>query len=56
LSILYLRFIELFAFFGMVFAARFLGDFSYHTNLMVDLFLGRRRPAVQRRVAVEHAR
>ena len=39
LSILYLRFIELFAFFMMVFAARFLGDFSYPTNLMVGLFL-----------------
>ncbi len=39
LSILYLRFIELFAFFAMVFAARLLGDFSYHTNLMVGLFL-----------------
>jgi len=39
LSILYLRFIELFAFFGMVFAARFLGDFTYNTNLMVGLFL-----------------
>jgi signal transduction histidine kinase len=39
LSILYLRFIELFAFFTMVFAARFLGDFTYHTNLMVGLFL-----------------
>src|SRR5258708_6283442 len=39
LSILYLRFIELFAFFTMVFAARFLGDFSYRTNLMVGLFL-----------------
>jgi len=39
LSILYLRFVELFAFFTMVFAARFLGDFSYHTNLMVGLFL-----------------
>ncbi|HEX6790378.1 MAG TPA: hypothetical protein VF247_03630, partial [Candidatus Krumholzibacteria bacterium] len=39
LSILYLRFIELFAFFTMVFAARFLGDFIYHTNLLVGLFL-----------------
>jgi signal transduction histidine kinase/HD-GYP domain-containing protein (c-di-GMP phosphodiesterase class II) len=39
LSILYLRFIELFAFFTMVFAARFLGDFSYNTNLLVGLFL-----------------
>ncbi|HEU4928888.1 MAG TPA: HD domain-containing phosphohydrolase, partial [Candidatus Krumholzibacteria bacterium] len=39
LSILYLRFIELFAFFGIVFAARFLGDFTYRTNAMVVLFL-----------------
>ena len=39
LSILYLRFIELFAFFTMVFAARFLGDFTYRTNLLVGLFL-----------------
>ncbi len=39
LSILYLRFIELFAFFGIVFAARFLGDFTYQTNAMVVLFL-----------------
>ncbi|HET6347659.1 MAG TPA: HD domain-containing phosphohydrolase [Candidatus Krumholzibacteria bacterium] len=39
LSILYLRVIELLAFFAMVFAARFLGDFVYRTNLMVGLFL-----------------
>ncbi len=39
LSILYLRFIELFAFFGIVFAARFLGDFDYRTNALVGLFL-----------------
>ena len=39
MSILYLRFIELFAFFGIVFAARFLGDFTYRTNAMVVLFL-----------------
>jgi K+-sensing histidine kinase KdpD len=39
LSILYLRFIELFAFFAMVFAARFLGDFVYRTNLLIGLFL-----------------
>jgi signal transduction histidine kinase len=39
LSILYLRFVELFAFFAIVFAARFLGDFTYRTNLMVGLFL-----------------
>ena len=39
LSILYLRFIELFAFFGIVFAARFLGDFTYRTNVLVILFL-----------------
>jgi signal transduction histidine kinase/HD-GYP domain-containing protein (c-di-GMP phosphodiesterase class II) len=39
LSILYLRFIELFAFFGIVFAARFLGDFTYRTNVLVGLFL-----------------
>lgn len=39
LSILYLRFIELFAFFGIVFAARFLGNFTYATNAMVVLFL-----------------
>ena len=39
LSILYLRFIELFAFFGIVFAARFLGDFTYQTNVLIGLFL-----------------
>ncbi len=39
LSILYLRFIELFAFFGIVFAARFLGDFTYRTDILVGLFL-----------------
>jgi len=39
LSILYLRFIELFAFFGIVFAARFLGDFTYPTNALVVVFL-----------------
>ncbi|HXV14574.1 MAG TPA: hypothetical protein VEC56_10255, partial [Candidatus Krumholzibacteria bacterium] len=39
LSILYLRFIELFAFFGIVFAARFLGDLAYQTNVLVILFL-----------------
>ena len=39
LSILYLRFIELFAFFGIVFAARFLGDFTYRTNVLIGLFL-----------------
>jgi signal transduction histidine kinase/uncharacterized protein YigA (DUF484 family) len=39
LSILYLRFIELFAFFGIVFAARFLGDFTYPTNALVAVFL-----------------
>jgi signal transduction histidine kinase len=36
---LYLRFIELFAFFGIVFAARFLGDFTYPTNALVAVFL-----------------
>lgn len=39
MSILYLRFIELFAFFGIVFAARFLGDFTYQTNVLIGLFL-----------------
>ncbi|HEX5133020.1 MAG TPA: HD domain-containing phosphohydrolase [Candidatus Krumholzibacteria bacterium] len=39
LSILYLRFVELFAFFGIVFAARFLGDFTYPTDALVSLFL-----------------
>ncbi|MDH4038292.1 MAG: GAF domain-containing protein [Candidatus Krumholzibacteria bacterium] len=39
MSILYLRFIELFAFFGIVFAARFLGDFTYPTNALVVVFL-----------------
>ncbi|MDH5627302.1 MAG: GAF domain-containing protein, partial [Candidatus Krumholzibacteria bacterium] len=36
---MYLRFIELFAFFGIVFAARFLGDFTYPTNALVVVFL-----------------
>ncbi len=39
LSILYLRFVELFAFFAIVFAARFLGDFVYPTNALVGVFL-----------------
>jgi len=39
LSILYLRFIELFAFFGIVFLARFMGDFTYRTNVLVGLFM-----------------
>jgi signal transduction histidine kinase/HD-GYP domain-containing protein (c-di-GMP phosphodiesterase class II) len=39
LSILYLRGIELFAFFAIVFAARFLGDFVYPTNALIGLFL-----------------
>jgi len=39
LSILYLRFVELFAFFGIVFAARYLGDFTYRTDILVGLFL-----------------